>query len=181
MRKCLILVFTLGTVSCSYLQPYKIEIQQGNVTTQENVSKLKAGMTKPQVSFILGTPLLRDSFHANRWDYVYYLRKRGRIVEERRLAVIFENDRLKQIEGDVVRALEEAKAAPATGAAATATGASAAKGEPPARQATMEPARNQTPAATPDPPNGTREDREAAPDPSQPGTVPIPAPAVPSN
>ncbi len=54
---------------------YKIDVQQGNVLTQEMVSQLKPGLTKDQVRFILGTPVLADVFHANRWDYVYRLQK----------------------------------------------------------------------------------------------------------
>jgi outer membrane protein assembly factor BamE len=97
------------------LTPYKIEIQQGNYVTQEMVSKLKPGMSKSQVRFALGTPLVTDAFHADRWDYVYQLQKGGRTVEERRIAVIFKEDKLLRIEGDVV----PANRAAASDAAAT--------------------------------------------------------------
>ena len=94
------------------LTPYKIDIQQGNVVTQEMVAKLKPGMTKAQVRFILGTPLIMDTFHANRWDYVYRYQKAGKLTEERKLALFFDKELLQRVEGDVVAAspaMEEKK------------------------------------------------------------------------
>jgi len=86
------------------LSPYRIDIQQGNVVTQDMVTKLKPGMTRQQVRFVLGTPPIVDPFHHDRWDYVYYLNKGGKIVEHRRLVLLFEGDTLKRVEGDVVPA-----------------------------------------------------------------------------
>ena len=86
------------------LKPYRIDIQQGNVVTQDMVAKLKPGMTRQQVRFVMGTPPIADPFHQDRWDYVYYLDKGGRIVEHRRIVLLFEGDTLKRIEGDVVPA-----------------------------------------------------------------------------
>jgi outer membrane protein assembly factor BamE len=95
---------------------YTMEVQQGNYLTQEMVSQLQAGMTRDQVRFVLGTPLLTDIFHDNRWDYVYRRqRANSREVEERRLSVFFENDRLVRVEGDVTTGLG---AAPPPGKAA---------------------------------------------------------------
>jgi outer membrane protein assembly factor BamE len=84
------------------LQPYRMDIQQGNVVTQEMVAKLKPGMTRQQVRFVMGTPPIADTFHQDRWDYVYYLNKRGRVVEHRRIVLLFDGDTLKRIEGDVI-------------------------------------------------------------------------------
>lgn len=97
------------------LTPYKIDIQQGNVVTQEMVAKLKPGMTKAQVRFILGTPLITDAFHAHRWDYVYRYQKAGKLTEERKLALFFDRELLQRVEGDVVAAspATEEKKAPA--------------------------------------------------------------------
>jgi outer membrane protein assembly factor BamE len=81
--------------------PYRIDVQQGNVITQEMVDQLKPGMTRSQVRFILGTPPLVDPFRTNRWDYVYFYKKDGTITEQRKIAVVFENDRLLRLEGDV--------------------------------------------------------------------------------
>jgi outer membrane protein assembly factor BamE len=81
-----------------------MDIQQGNVVTQDMLAKLKPGMTPSQVRFILGTPLVVDAFHKDRWDYVYRLEKRGTLQEHRRIVVIFKDDRLDRIEGDVAPA-----------------------------------------------------------------------------
>lgn len=107
MRRFLLASISLLLAACSGylgLTPYKMDVQQGNVVTQEMASKLKPGMSREQVRFVLGTPLVVDPFHADRWDYVYRLEKRGELVEERKLTVIFEDDRLKRVEGDVVPA-----------------------------------------------------------------------------
>lgn len=86
------------------VQPYRMEIQQGNFVTQEMVSRLKPGMSKEQVRFVLGTPLLVDIFHPERWDYVYYRDARRGTKEQRRLAVFFEDGRLARLDGDIVAA-----------------------------------------------------------------------------
>ncbi len=87
--------------------PYKADIQQGNVVTQEMVAKLRPGMTKSQVRFLLGSPPIADMFHANRWDYVYIYKKRGTVTEERKLTLFFDNDQLTRVAGDVVAAAPE--------------------------------------------------------------------------
>ncbi len=86
------------------LTPYKMDVQQGNVVTQEMVEKLRPGMTPSQVRFILGTPLVVDAFHKDRWDYVYRFSKRGTLQESRRIVIVFQDDKLARIEGDVVPA-----------------------------------------------------------------------------
>jgi outer membrane protein assembly factor BamE len=86
------------------LTPYKMDIQQGNVVTQEMVEKLKPGMTPAQVRFILGTPLVVDAFHKDRWDYVYRFSRAGTLQESRRIVIVFQDDKLAHIEGDVVAA-----------------------------------------------------------------------------
>jgi outer membrane protein assembly factor BamE len=93
------------------LSPYKMDVQQGNVISQDMLSKLKPGMTRSQVRFILGTPLVQDAFHPNRWDYVYRYSKSGSLTEQRRVTVVFEDEKLLAVEGDVV-AGDPAKAAP---------------------------------------------------------------------
>ena len=114
------------------LTPYKIDIQQGNVVTQEMVAKLKPGMTKAQVRFVLGTPLITDAFHANRWDYVYRYQKAGKLTEERKLALFFDQELLQRVEGDVVAAspaTEEKKEPAAAGRARRSHGAGYGAGE----------------------------------------------------
>jgi outer membrane protein assembly factor BamE len=79
---------------------YRPEVQQGNVVTQDMVNQLRPGMVKQQASFILGTPLLIDVFHQDRWDYLYRLEEDGENKAAERLTLYFENDRLVRIEGD---------------------------------------------------------------------------------
>jgi outer membrane protein assembly factor BamE len=86
----------------SVISPYKIDIQQGNVVTQEMLAKLKAGMTRAQVRFALGSPLVIDPFRTDRWDYVYSYQKQGKGTDHRRVTVIFDEDKLLRIEGDVL-------------------------------------------------------------------------------
>lgn len=106
-----ILALVLLLPACSYVPMapsiYKIDIQQGNVVTQEMVSRLKPGMTKAQVRFALGTPLVTDVFHPERWDYVYRYQKAGVLTEQRHVTVVFENDLMKQVEGDAAPAAED--------------------------------------------------------------------------
>ena len=82
------------------IAPYKIEVQQGNFISQEMVSQLKPGMSKEQVRQIMGTPLLVDVFHAERWDYVYSRQTTEGKREKRKLAVFFEDGKLTRIDGD---------------------------------------------------------------------------------
>ena len=82
---------------------HKIDVEQGNFVTTDMVDKLKPGMTKAQVKMILGTPLLVDIFHADRWDYVYWREAPNGKREERRVALFFSADnKLERITGDVV-------------------------------------------------------------------------------
>jgi outer membrane protein assembly factor BamE len=102
MRAILLtLVVSILLPGCSSVPSllYKIEIQQGNVITQEMVDKLKPGMTRSQVRFALGSPMINDAFHNNRWDYVYRLEQEGRLVEQRQLTVFFDEDKLTRIDG----------------------------------------------------------------------------------
>lgn len=80
------------------LTPYKIEIQQGNLITPEMREKIKVGMPSSVVRSILGTPLIMDPFHANRWDYVFFLERGSKTVEKQRLTLYFEDDRLSRID-----------------------------------------------------------------------------------
>jgi outer membrane protein assembly factor BamE len=95
------------------IQPYRMDIQQGNYISQEMISQLKIGMTKEQVRYVLGTPLVADIFHADRWDYVYYKDPRRGTREGRKIAVVFENGKLARVTGDVVFAEPKFEPAPA--------------------------------------------------------------------
>jgi outer membrane protein assembly factor BamE len=89
------------------ITPYKMEIQQGNFVSQEMVAQLKPGMSKEQVRFVLGTPLVTDIFHAERWDYVYWREAPDGKRDQRRLAVYFNDGRLARLDGDAVASKAE--------------------------------------------------------------------------
>ncbi|MCG8428511.1 MAG: outer membrane protein assembly factor BamE [Chromatiales bacterium] len=80
---------------------YRLDIQQGNMVDQETVNKLKPGMSKTQVRYVMGTPMLIDTFHEERWDYIYSFRPGGKEREQTRVALFFEDGRLTQIKGDL--------------------------------------------------------------------------------
>lgn len=125
---CLSAVSLLAACSVTErIAPYRIDVQQGNVVTQEMVAKLKPGMTKSQVRFIMGTPLIADAFHANRWDYVYRFQKGWKPAEERAVTLFFEGDTLKRVGGDVVAASGGEGEKPAAEAKPSGSGASAAE------------------------------------------------------
>lgn len=106
MRLAVIVAVALAVPAfsgCGWSVVHRMEIQQGNYVTQEMVDQLKPGMTRDQVRFVLGTPLLVDIFHENRWDYVYFRRRSdARTAEQRRLSVFFEGDKLVRVGGDIV-------------------------------------------------------------------------------
>ena len=100
-KKFTLLVLLLIT-GCSSVPSvlYRIDVQQGNVITQEMVDRLKPDMTRSQVRFVLGTALIDDVFHKDRWDYVYRLVQHGNLVDEYKLTVFFEDDKLVRTAGD---------------------------------------------------------------------------------
>ena len=103
MRKLLgALVLGLALGGCSWLASpvYKLDINQGNYITQDQVDKLKVGQTRQQVRAVLGTPLVADAFHAARWDYVYTFQRQGRTLEHRQFTIYFVDDKLARWEGD---------------------------------------------------------------------------------
>jgi len=79
--------------------PYRPDIQQGNFVSQEMLNQLKTGQTRDQVKFILGTPLLTDAFHADRWDYPFYLARGNGELTSSRVSVYFKEDKLARIDG----------------------------------------------------------------------------------
>ncbi len=100
MRKILIttpilLGLLLGAQGCSY---YKIDIRQGNTLDQEVIDSLRVGMSKQQVVFLMGTPLVQDPFHRNRWDYVYTFQPGGGKMTSQHVCLYFEGDQLIKID-----------------------------------------------------------------------------------
>jgi outer membrane protein assembly factor BamE len=82
--------------------PYRIEIVQGNFVSREQVQALKPGMSRLQVRDILGTPLVTDPFHSDRWDYIFTIKRQGVPPQEHRLAVFFKGDALDRFDGDTM-------------------------------------------------------------------------------
>ena len=105
-----LLVLSLLVTACSSslpsIKPYKMPIQQGNLVTSKMMMQLKPGMTKTQVRFVMGTPLISDSFHKDQWDYFYQMEKDGAIIEKRRVTLMFEKDLLAKVKGDVIPATQ---------------------------------------------------------------------------
>jgi len=99
----------LGSAGCQSLStstdkflgvvtPYRVEVVQGNVITNEQIQLVKPGMNRAQVRDVLGTPLLADVFHGNRWDYVFTIRRQGTEPQSRRIVVLFDGDMFKSID-----------------------------------------------------------------------------------
>src|SRR5262245_57112380 len=101
-----LLLLTASLSACGVripgITPYKIDIQQGNFVSQGMVWQLKARMSREQVRLTLGTPLLADAFHADRWDYVYWREAPDGKRESRKLTVFFSDGKLIRADGDIV-------------------------------------------------------------------------------
>lgn len=82
------------------VRPYKIDIVQGNFVSSEQLAALKEGMSRGQVKNILGTPLLTDVFHADRWDYVFTFKRQGTEPQARKVTVFFNGDVMARVEAD---------------------------------------------------------------------------------
>ncbi len=116
--RVILIIASILLVSCSEmtmpklssLTPHKIEIRQGNLISPEMRERLKVGMTRLQVRSVLGTPLVSDPFHANRWDYEYRLEQGGKLIEQQRLTLYFEGDRLARIDDGSMPPLSAATA-----------------------------------------------------------------------
>ncbi len=108
LRRALAVAVVSVLAACSNFGVYRLDVQQGNLVTQEQVSKVKTGMSRLDVRNLLGTPLLQDAFNANRWDYVYTedrnaekkLNPFGRIQQQFKITVIFEGEKVAKIEGE---------------------------------------------------------------------------------
>ena len=95
----LILNTIIAVSACNYIpKPYKIDIPQGNKFLQSDVSKLKTGMTERQVQYILGSPIIQDKFHPNRWDYIYSMKPGKGKLQKRHLTLHFKAGLLERIE-----------------------------------------------------------------------------------
>ena len=133
--------------------PYKVEVVQGNFVSREQVQALQPGMSRQQVREILGTPLVTSLFHADRWDYVFTLKRQGVEPQQRRLTVYFAGDVLARSEGDTmpteaefVATLDKRKAGKIPPLEATEEQLRRAAASRPAAAVTTAPAASDTPA-----------------------------------
>jgi len=174
-----ILLLSGALLACGCV--YKMNIQQGNYLVAESVSQLKEGMTRSQVRFLLGTPMVPTAFDNSRWDYYYFFRsKQYKQPLKRRLTVYFEDERVQRYENQGVpteadlKQLEQdlQKAIAATKKNHRKAGKEAAAQEQPANQGA---AGNEV-TPPPEPKNATEEKAERPPDPV-PASQPLPAPA----
>ncbi len=184
----LVAAITLASAACSTydstsrkianaITPYRINIVQGNFVSREAAAQLREGMTRDQVQFLLGTPLLTDVFHANRWDYVFSF-KRGntQVVQQRRFTVFFDNDRLVRFGGDelpseyeLIAEIDGMKRTP-----------EANKGAKSAPQQAATPVEQQQATPPQAPADAAQPQAEAQPSASAPGAAAAPAGAAPS-
>lgn len=92
---------SLLTLSGCFPSVYKIDIQQGNIITQDMVNQLRPGMSRAQVNYLMGTPLILDPFHANRWDYIYSIQPGGGTMHQENITLFFnEGNQLVSLSGD---------------------------------------------------------------------------------
>ncbi|MGO4766018.1 outer membrane protein assembly factor BamE [Cupriavidus sp. 2KB_3] len=163
------------------ITPYRINIVQGNFVSREAASQLREGMTRDQVRFLLGTPLLTDVFHANRWDYVFSFRRGSTpVVQQRRYTVFFDGDKLVKFGGDelpseyeLIAEIDGMKAAQRNQTPGKiVTSSSSAPADAPATPAPAAPA-GAADSAAPMPPTAAPVP-EAAPAPATPPATPAP-------
>lgn len=96
LRFILTSIVCVPLLGACFLSPHKVDVQQGNYLDAQTVSKLKPDMTRSQVRFLLGTPLISDPFHPERWDYVYMDFRGGTLKQQKRLTLFFDGDQLKR-------------------------------------------------------------------------------------
>ncbi|MDR3213281.1 MAG: outer membrane protein assembly factor BamE [Azoarcus sp.] len=99
-------VVAVALSACSFFAPYRIDVRQGNYVDETMLAQLKPGMTREQVRFVLGSPLVTDVFRTDRWDYVYRFKPGRGDVQQVAVSVFFVNDRFDRMEGSVAPAAE---------------------------------------------------------------------------
>ena len=96
-----ILLSFLFISACSVPKVYKLTVQQGNIVTQDMLDELKVGMTQRQVAYVMGTPLIRSPYQQDRWDYLYTLERRDKVVKDYQVTVFFNDEIYTHYEGEV--------------------------------------------------------------------------------
>jgi outer membrane protein assembly factor BamE len=96
-----LLILALATAGCSMPKMYKVVVSQGNLVDQEMIGKLEVGMTESQVKFVMGTPLISDTFFPNRWDYFTTVTQGENVYTEQKIVLFFEENKLVKWEGEI--------------------------------------------------------------------------------
>ena len=96
-----LLILTLSTAGCSLPKMYKVVVSQGNLVDQEMIDKLEIGMTESQVKFVMGTPLISDTFFPDRWDYFTTVTQGENVYTEQKIVLFFEENKLVKWEGEI--------------------------------------------------------------------------------
>jgi outer membrane protein assembly factor BamE len=96
-----VLLSFLFISACSIPKVYKLTVQQGNIVTQDMIDELKVGMTKRQVAYVMGTPLIRSPYQQERWDYLYTLERRDKVVKSYQVTLFFKDELYTRLEGEV--------------------------------------------------------------------------------
>ncbi len=109
---CFVIFSLLSLTGCESLPVYKIDIQQGNIIKQEQVDKLRTGMTKRQVLFLMGTPVLEHNISPEQWDYVYTFQPGGKERTQKKLVLHFDKDKLTSISGPTNPRTQDGKPLP---------------------------------------------------------------------
>lgn len=103
LRTALLTFSIITAAGCTYFPAvYKIDVQQGNVITQDMIDQLRPGLTKRQVQYVMGTPLIKDTFNQSRWDYVYSLQPGGENRQQESISLFFKDGLLTHFEGDFI-------------------------------------------------------------------------------
>ena len=102
LKKTLLLFISIFVASCSIPKTYEVVIAQGNLVDQEMIDKLEVGMTESQVKFVMGSPLISDTFYPNRWDYFTSVTQGSETFTEQKITLYFEENKLARWEGEVI-------------------------------------------------------------------------------
>ena len=102
LKKTLLLFISIFVASCSVPKTYEVVIAQGNLVDQEMIDKLEVGMTESQVKFVMGSPLISDTFYPNRWDYFTSVTQGSETFTEQKITLYFEENKLARWEGEVI-------------------------------------------------------------------------------
>lgn len=152
MLSSLTLVGLFALAGCSFPGVYKVDIQQGNVVTQDMIDQLRPGMTRSQVRFIMGSPLITDTFHASRWDYLYSIQPGGGQRQQERVSLVFnESDQLAGLAGDFLPGVSRDEAILGVQPTTTEPQQPAAEDERPAPGSLLEQIQGDVDAAEPEP------------------------------